>query len=384
MLNKKFNGCLILVLCIMLWACAPSAQAALEAEEVSSALPAEIENNHSELPEPQITKQVAVQVEPTTAEILPEAIDPLPQTQNTPVSPLTASANENRAVLINETVPDGTIVQKSQTFNKSWTLKNVGTIPWTDGYYLEIEANQSSNQIKAAEKIFLNKGVQPGETIMLSQNFTAADADGVYTVSYRLLSPDGAEVQIGQGNNLWLKIGIGEQAPISYSNELDPSGISFRLGRMSYSGSGATIQIFSSFSTVDYRILPAPSLLVDGKQVAFLGGSDDWQSGGYHSYLWHYSLTEDQAKRANSIVMVFDGSIRRNLLAVETVRACNTALSSLKASYPDINFGCNPPPGGYPFDSLKAPSGMTREKAHPLVLDTIEGAVYGRWEVKIK
>jgi hypothetical protein len=125
-------------------------------------------------------------------------------------------------------------------------------------------------------------------------------------------------------------------------------------------------------------------LIVDGKQVVFTGGVDDWQVSGEYSYLWQYAISEQNFNNAGSIILVFDTSIRKNLWGNQIVEACLSALSLLQKAHPGMSFGCNPAMGGYPYDSLKVPSGLTRSQSHQLVMDAIESAVYGRWEVKIR
>lgn len=83
--------------------------------------------------------------------------------------------------------------------------------------------------------------------------------------------------------------------------------------------------------------------------------------------------------------MLFDTSIRKNLWWGEKeTQACLADLSCLQLKYPDSSFGCNPPPGAYPYDALEVSSGLTRTQTHQIVMNAIESAVYGRWKVKIR
>jgi hypothetical protein len=379
---KQSKWILYLGLLTVLSACGQAKQVAHETSTLETS-PTQIETFTAEasaLPEPQIslqsTGQVLLSDTPTTIPLtLPPAPDPT-------VVPLAISVN--KAALSSETIPDGTAMQKNQTFTKTWVLKNVGSETWDESYSLELLSAKSSSLMDAPLKVLFGKPVKPGDSIELSIDLIAPQNDGSYTVTYRVLDERGFDVAVGQGNNIWLTIVIGQKAVIQNSTALDPAGVSFSLGKIGHNGDVTSIQVLSSFSTREYSIQPVPTLIVDGKQVAFAGGVDDWQVSGDYSYLWQYAISEQSFNNANSITLVFDTSIRKNLWGNQIVEACLSALSRLQKAYPGISFGCNPAMGGYPYDSLKVPSGLTRSQAHQLVMDAIESASYGRWEVKIR
>lgn len=335
----------------------------------------------STLPEPQISLQRTEQLLPTETSATTTTF---PSTSESTSSVVPLSIIENKAVLASETIPDGTLMKKNQAFTKTWILKNTGTETWTANYYLELLAEKSDNVFNAPSKINFGRSVQPGDAIELSIDLTAPQTDGEYTLMYRVLDGTGQELPIGMGNRIWLTISIGTKAAVQSPTSLDPSGVTFSVGDITHNGGITTIQIHSSFSMIEYSVQPVPILVVDGKQIPFAGGIDDWQASGKYSYLWQYSISEQSFNDAKSVTMVFDTSIRKNLWGDQIVEACRSALNRLQATYPEISFGCNPAMGGYPYDSLRVPSGLTRAQAHQIVMDAIESASYGRWEVKIR
>lgn len=379
---KRSKWILYLGLLAVLSACGQANQVASRRStiETSPTRTQSFTTETSALPEPQISLQPASLVPPSETSTS-VSIALLPDSDAT-ATPATISAN--KAVLSSETIPDGTAMQKNQIFTKTWVLKNVGTETWDESYSLELLSGKSSSLMNAPLQVVFGKPVKPGDSIELSIDLIAPEADGNYIVTYRVLDGNGSNVAIGQGNELWLSIAIGQKAVVQNSTALDPAAVSFSLGKISHIGDVTSIQVSSSFSTREYYMQPVPILIVNGKQVGFLGGVDDWQVSGEYSYLWQYEISEQNFNNASSIILLFDTSIRKNLWGSQIAEACLSALSLLQEAYPGISFGCNPAMGGYPYDSLKVPSGLTRSQSHQLVMDAIESAVYGRWEVKIR
>lgn len=95
----------------------------------------------------------------------------------------------NRAEFVDETVPDGTKYPANTKFEKTWTLKNVGSCAWTSNYAAAfVEGDSMSGP--AAQPLTAEK-VDPGQTLTIRINFTAPSTPGKYRAEYKLRDANG-------------------------------------------------------------------------------------------------------------------------------------------------------------------------------------------------
>jgi len=59
------------------------------------------------------------------------------------------------------------------------------------------------------------------------------------------------------------------------------------------------------------------------------------------------------------------------------------AKPGLIAKYPGLGFQCNFNMAGY-YTNLQLPAGMTREQAQQIIVDAVEGAIYGPWTLTVR
>jgi hypothetical protein len=86
------------------------------------------------------------------------------------------------------TIPDGTTLKPSETFTKTWRLKNVGTCSWTPSYAI-VFGNGDSMSGPATQALVGN--VNPGQTVDISVNLTAPGTDGNYRGNWKLRNASG-------------------------------------------------------------------------------------------------------------------------------------------------------------------------------------------------
>jgi hypothetical protein len=99
------------------------------------------------------------------------------------------------------TVPDGTVMAPGQTFTKTWSLKNVGTCPWTTSYQLVFF---SGEQMGAPSAAAFTENVPVGATAKFSINMTAPSTAGSYRGFWMFKNANGALFGIGtQANKPW-------------------------------------------------------------------------------------------------------------------------------------------------------------------------------------
>jgi len=86
------------------------------------------------------------------------------------------------------TIPDNTEVGAGDSFTKTWRLKNIGTCSWTPSY-ATVFVNGASMSGPAVQALVGN--VNPGQTVDISVNLTAPEADGTYTSYWGLRNAAG-------------------------------------------------------------------------------------------------------------------------------------------------------------------------------------------------
>jgi len=132
------------------------------------------------------------------------------------VAPTAIPSPCNSAIMVYETYPDYTNFNLNQTFNKTWTLKNVGVCTWNTGYRL---AFYSGNSLNAPAYVYLPYSVGPGGTVTLSVPMQAPSSTGTYTGYWGLYTD--ANVYFGQ---IWVTITAGS-LPAPYA----VSGVSYAI-----------------------------------------------------------------------------------------------------------------------------------------------------------
>jgi hypothetical protein len=163
--------------------------------------------------------------EPTVAAIstpLPVVTFPVPMATNIPTgipsntatpAPTTGSSSgssscTNSADFVTDiSVPDGTALDSSVSFVKTWRIKNTGTCTWDSRYSLVFVDGTLLMPVDYAP---LPGTVAPGQTIDLSLNMTSPIYPGNYESDWKLRTPSGTLFGVGRQNSpLWIKIVIG-------------------------------------------------------------------------------------------------------------------------------------------------------------------------------
>jgi len=107
----------------------------------------------------------------------------------------------NRPKFQSETIPDGTEMNKGETFVKSWRIRNDGTCTWDTSYkFVFVTGDRMGGQTTQN----LASPVRPGESADFSVNLTAPSTDGLYKGTWKLQS-DKRE----QFGNYWVEIRVG-------------------------------------------------------------------------------------------------------------------------------------------------------------------------------
>ena len=111
-------------------------------------------------------------------------------TQYTPtVDPALAGVGCNNLRLILEvTIPSGTVFQPGDHFTKTWKVENNGTCNWVYQYSLAF----ISGERMGGDPGYLSKTIVPGKWTELSVNMRAPKDPGTYTSNWRMTTQSGS------------------------------------------------------------------------------------------------------------------------------------------------------------------------------------------------
>ncbi len=109
------------------------------------------------------------------------------------------------------TIPDNTVLQPNQTFQKVWRIQNTGTCTWTPAYQFVFS---SGHQLSGITAVNLPRNVAPNETIDISVDMQAPGANGTYQGFWKMRNASGSVFGTGPaagGNDsVWAKISVTE------------------------------------------------------------------------------------------------------------------------------------------------------------------------------
>lgn len=103
-----------------------------------------------------------------------------------PVAPV--STCNNSAFVADVTIPDDTVFNPGDDFDKTWRIQNTGTCSWDEGYNLVfVSGDRSLDPTSAA----VTNVVASGATVDLTVDLTAPTDEGTYTANYQMQSDAG-------------------------------------------------------------------------------------------------------------------------------------------------------------------------------------------------
>ena len=104
----------------------------------------------------------------------------------------------NSAYFVYETVPDDTKFSPGATFDKGWTLRNVGYCSWSADYKLAFDRGDKMNGPDAKE---IGVEVAPNGEVEIILSLTAPSKAGTYRGHWMLQTADGADI-----GPMWVQI----------------------------------------------------------------------------------------------------------------------------------------------------------------------------------
>lgn len=179
-----------------------------------------------------------------------ERVDQLAIVKSTPTS---AANCTNAMAFVNDvSIPDGTSFAPGKSFTKTWRVKNTGTCEWTTGYTIVFTAGDHMN----GQTTSIPKNVQPGQTVDISVNMIAPNANGNYGGYWQLRSQYGYNF----GQTLWLKIKVEGAKQTDGQKRVVPVIKNFYLSSTSGSPNECTTAYWTTENAASI------DLLIDGRQ----------------------------------------------------------------------------------------------------------------------
>jgi hypothetical protein len=295
---------------------------------------------------------------------------------------LSAQSGYDAATFIKETYPDYSVLAPGKKFVKTWDIKNIGTSTWNTNYSLVVDAKPQNDSLGSPTRVSFPRDTPPGQTVTLAVSLTAPLMPGTYSVYWKLENDHGETFGVDR-DRVWLTLMVCEAgkpcSPPVAGGSKTSNGVSLTLNNFKYDAQSATVDFCITLPNREYVLVPAPSLLIDDKLAPFLEGGS---SNPWNCMKMKYQISVAELAQAQHITLSI-GSIRMSFPPGDPDIACQAARLNLIEKYPGLDFQCHFSMAGY-YTDLQLPDRMSAEQARQIIFDTIEGAIYGPWELNIK
>lgn len=121
-----------------------------------------------------------------TPQILPTLTIAPTNTQTGP--PTSTPLPCNKAVLVSETIADGTEINVGTDFEKSWRVKNIGTCTWNTNYKIAFADGEKMDGLSSKN---LTQSVAPGEQYDIILDLKAPNTAGTYQGNWMVIDDQG-------------------------------------------------------------------------------------------------------------------------------------------------------------------------------------------------
>jgi polar amino acid transport system substrate-binding protein len=179
------------------------------------------------------------------------------------------------------TVPDGTVMQPGQDFDKVWRVRNTGTCEWGTGYQLVFVQGSQMNGSPSP----VTTTVRPGETLDILIDQTAPNDPGNYAGVWQMINKDRTPF----GERIWVKITVPGQAkpttPAATATPVPDPIIDYLTVSAEAVNQGDVLVVSWSFSGVDLASATLTRSNPDGSETPLMGGADVAPQGQYEDLM---------------------------------------------------------------------------------------------------
>lgn len=134
------------------------------------------------------------------------AAAPITPTHNTAPAANPAGCTNKAANVRDVNIPDGTVLQRGENFNKTWLIKNAGTCTWDASYTMVFNAG---DRLDGKDGVTL-PNTPPGADAEVSVPMRASLRAGKFQGFWKLRAPNGQEFGTGPEGNVafWVLIAV--------------------------------------------------------------------------------------------------------------------------------------------------------------------------------
>ncbi len=209
---------------------------------------------------------------PTPSPSVPTAIPPATAT------PSPVPCTDGSQFVKDVTVPDGSVMQPGQHFNKTWRMKNIGTCPWDSSFKLVfVSGNAMGGQPAAVPGV-----VNPGNTADLTVGMIAPTTPGDAQGWWQMVNPK----NVAFGPRIWVDIYVMGPPTPKPPTAVAPTPVSKPVIN-SFSAQPTTINqndkitVSWSFTGTGLSAATLTRTDPDGTVVPLYGGGDVPMQGSY-------------------------------------------------------------------------------------------------------
>jgi hypothetical protein len=158
-------------------------------------------------------------VPPTDASISLSPVPPtaaqLPTPGPRPTLPAASGKDADcaHASLVEETVPDGTILKPSQQFTKVWRIQNTSNCVWDTSYKIVF---WDGDLLGGGYVYNFPQQALPGDVVDVPLVLTAPATDGSYKGYWKLQTPGGTTFGVGYDSPVWVDVIVSSSTKVEY------------------------------------------------------------------------------------------------------------------------------------------------------------------------
>lgn len=181
---------------------------------------------------------------PTQAIPTPAEIGPTPTLQPKPTFPPASGKDADcaKASLVEETVPDGTILKPGQQFTKVWRIQNTSTCVWDTSYKIVFW----DGDVMGGGYVYnFPQQALPGDIVDVPLVLTAPATDGSYKSYWKLQTPGGTTFGVGYDSPIWIDINVNSSTKVEYG----VTSVTYEVDRNPATGCPANV-FYTIYATI--------------------------------------------------------------------------------------------------------------------------------------
>ncbi|HNR02233.1 MAG TPA: NBR1-Ig-like domain-containing protein [Anaerolineaceae bacterium] len=168
----------------------PTPDLSLISTEIASTIYTEMTSTAMAMPTATATPENTPTPQPSpTATATQSLAAPTTAAVTAPLLPTTTGDNSKYIADMN--IPDGTVVNTGDVFDKTWKFENTGTTTWTTAYTLRYVEGNLFGDDNNATYVFVPVAVAPGKSVEISVPFRAPEVAGSFNSLWKLYNADG-------------------------------------------------------------------------------------------------------------------------------------------------------------------------------------------------